>query len=48
MRDPVGPENDHYLQQAIQRVNLTILAWGNRGTLNQRSQQVLIPILKSG
>jgi hypothetical protein len=41
MRNPVGPENDHYLKQAIQRSKLTILAWGNRGNLNQRSQQVL-------
>jgi hypothetical protein len=41
MRDPIGPENDHYLKQAIQRSKLTILAWGNRGNLNRRSQQVL-------
>ena len=41
MRDPVGPENDHYLKQARERGTLTILAWGNRGNLNQRSQQVL-------
>lgn len=41
MRDPVGPQNDHYLKQARERATLTILAWGNRGNLNQRSQQVL-------
>ena len=41
MRDPAGPENDFYLKQAIERAKLTILAWGNRGNLNQRSQQVL-------
>jgi len=39
--DPIGPENDQYLQETIQQGHLTVIAWGNRGNLNHRSQEVM-------
>ena len=39
--DPIGRENDRYLQETIQQGDLTVVAWGNRGNLNHRSQQVM-------
>ncbi|MDX2097143.1 MAG: DUF1643 domain-containing protein [Leptolyngbyaceae cyanobacterium bins.59] len=39
--DPVGPENDRYLLQMIDRTQTVIVAWGNRGVFQNRSQDVL-------
>jgi hypothetical protein len=39
--DPIGPENDRYLKETIQKGDLTVVAWGNRGHLNHRSQQAM-------
>lgn len=44
VKDPVGSENDRYLQEAVKRANRTILAWGNgdnRGILRNRCREVL-------
>jgi len=38
--DPVGPENDRYLQEAVERADQIIVAWGNRGSLRNRYQTV--------
>jgi hypothetical protein len=39
--DPVGPENDAYILNAIRRTELVVLAWGTKGVLRQRDQEVL-------
>lgn len=39
--DPIGPENDRYLKETIQQGHLTVVAWGNRGNLNHRSQELM-------
>jgi hypothetical protein len=39
--DPVGKENDKYILEAVEQADKVILAWGNRGTLNNRSENVL-------
>ncbi|OPG16961.1 DUF1643 domain-containing protein [Ferroacidibacillus organovorans] len=39
--DPIGPENDAYILNAITRSELVVLAWGTKGVLRQRDQEVL-------
>jgi hypothetical protein len=39
--DPIGEENDRYLQNAVQRVQTVLLAWGNWGSLQNRSATVM-------
>ncbi len=39
-RDPVGKENDTYILKACSRADVTIAAWGNHGSLRQRSMEV--------
>lgn len=39
--DPVGPDNDTYILNAIRRSELVVLAWGTKGVLRQRDQEVL-------
>lgn len=38
--DPVGPENDAYVIQAIDSAQLVICAWGNGGRLADRADRV--------
>ena len=38
---PVGKENDRYLKEAVERADKIIVAWGNRGILNNRYKDVL-------
>jgi len=38
---PVGPENDWYLDQAISQSGMVVCAWGNQGQLRRRDQRVL-------
>lgn len=40
VRDPVGPDNDSYICTAAKRANAIIVAWGTRGTLLGRAEQV--------
>ncbi|MBD2303195.1 DUF1643 domain-containing protein [Nostoc sp. FACHB-190] len=39
--DPVGSENDYYLQLATKRAALIIVAWGVNGSFQNRNQEVL-------
>jgi len=39
--DPVGPENDRYLEKAVEGSDKIIVAWGNRGILRNRSRVVI-------
>ena len=39
--DPVGPDNDLYLKEAVDLAHMIILAWGNGGSLEKRSQKVI-------
>ena len=39
--DPVGEENDRFLQQAIARSSCIVAAWGTKGILLDRNRQVL-------
>jgi len=39
--DPVGPENDLYIQAAAEWADKIIIAWGTLGVLNGRDQEVL-------
>ena len=38
--DPVGPENDRWLRQAIDVADFTLAAWGNNGLWGDRHEQV--------
>lgn len=38
---PVGPENDWYIQQAIRDAGRTLVAWGNDGHWRRRDRKVL-------
>lgn len=42
--DPIGSENDRYLEAFSQRVDQIILAWGNGGALQARDR-VVVPLL---
>ena len=39
--DPVGPENDRYLQEAAGAAGLVVVAWGMHGALHGRDAAVL-------
>lgn len=39
-RDPVGPDNDKWLQEIYKKTGLTIAAWGTHGSHNDRARQV--------
>lgn len=39
--DPVGPDNDRYLREAIQRCGLIVVGWGIHGAFMKRDQTVL-------
>ncbi len=41
VREPIGPDNDRYLDAIQQRVQRLILAWGNSGNFQNRPQAVL-------
>lgn len=38
--DPIGPENDRHIGEAVDRANLVIAAWGCRGGLYRRDAAV--------
>ena len=40
-RDPVGAENDQWLQRSVAAAEALWLGWGNGGSWHQRDQQVL-------
>lgn len=39
--DPVGPENDDYIEAAVRQSDLTICAWGAHGELQGRNRKVI-------
>lgn len=39
--DPVGPDNDHYVMEAVGRAQRVVLAWGNGGALQRRDRTIL-------
>lgn len=41
VKEPVGRLNDHFLQRSAAQCKRIILAWGNHGSLNERSEHVL-------
>jgi len=41
VRDPVGPDNDHWIAVEQARVESVVAAWGNRGVLLNRDAVVL-------
>ena len=41
MDDPIGPQNDAWLQLACRRYKITLAAWGNGGEYLDRSSEVL-------
>src|SRR5579884_660424 len=42
--DAIGPENDHYIREAVARAGKVVVAWGEGGTLYERDQIVLSQI----
>lgn len=40
-RNPVGAENDRFVEWAVRNARKTVLAWGNHGDFKGRDQQVL-------
>lgn len=42
--DPVGPENDRYIREAVARATKIIAAWGNYRMLNGRDHWILSQI----
>ncbi len=40
-KDPVGPENDEYIETWSQKADLIVAAWGTHGRYRQRSFEVL-------
>lgn len=47
-QDPVGPENDTVIRQALLEADTVICAWGNHGVYQGRSQAVLQLIRSEG
>lgn len=39
--DPIGPDNDYWLQEVAKRAGLRVAAWGNDGSLMDRDKQIL-------
>ncbi len=42
--DPVGPENDMYIREAVGRASKIVAAWGSFGTLYRRGHSILAQI----
>lgn len=40
VKDPVGPENDHYLLETATDAGLVVAAWGNHGKLHHRDEAI--------
>lgn len=41
VEDPIGPENDYYIQEAVESAEKVVAAWGVHGTYLDRNQDVL-------
>lgn len=40
-RDPIGPQNNHYILQTAQSHEMVVCAWGRNGSLMSRSKDVV-------
>ncbi len=38
--DPIGPDNEHWLERVVDNADIVVAAWGNHGELMQRGEQV--------
>jgi hypothetical protein len=45
--DPIGPDNDGQIAEAIARSDLVIAAWGAHGKIRERNKHVLAAICKT-
>jgi hypothetical protein len=45
--DPVGPENDRYIREALERAAKIVVAWGSNGRLHDRDNEILAQIDRS-
>ncbi len=41
VEDPVGPDNDSYIQKCVSESNLVIACWGNHGKLLNRDKVLM-------
>ncbi len=48
VRDPIGPENNEYIERAVSPRSLCVAAWGNHGTLHDRDMDVTKQLRRSG
>ena len=39
--DPVGPDNDTWILNLSSKADLVVIAWGNKGKLNKRDEQII-------
>jgi len=46
--DPIGPENDEYIEDAAKRTDLCVVAWGDRGKFLDRGRKVLANLQTTG
>lgn len=46
--DPIGPENDAYIDKEVQKADQVVCAWGTHGTIKNRGPEVLQRLLKAG
>jgi hypothetical protein len=46
--DPIGPENNRYIIDAILEADLIVCAWGKHGQLKNRGERVLETVRQSG
>lgn len=45
VEDPVGPDNDSYIQKCVSESNLVIACWGNHGKLLNRDKVLMDSLL---
>lgn len=46
--DPIGPENNQYIIDAILEADLIVCAWGKHGQLKNRGERVLETVRQAG
>lgn len=39
--DPIGPDNDNYINRAADQAKQIVMAWGTKGSLFQRDKEVM-------
>lgn len=40
VHDPIGPDNDHWIEYAVSRAYFVVAAWGNRGNILDRATSI--------